>query len=243
MDDILLPDSLHKQRCWLDNHPEYGMVRTNGWYTFENNMGSDKLLCPSEDARYYLENTNIFDRLFYGYSYPYPGTYMIRTSAYDSIYRGKGIFPSRYGQNSQLLLPIAYKYKVGYINEPLMKYTVRSDSLSHSSQPEKQLMMIKGFCEIGKEINRIIFSGDEKAYWDRKVELLYAENILMYAYYTREKETANKYYNVLVHYSKVSLKHRFYCSVTNSPYMFYCVIRMFNRAIGVLYRLLHRVIN
>ena len=161
---------------------------------------------------------------------------MIRRNAYDSIYEGKGIFPSQYGQNSQLLLPIAYKYKVGYIDEPLIKYFVRSGSLSHPSQPQKQLMMLKGFSEIGKEINKLIFSEDEKAYWDREVDLLYAENILMYAYYTREIETVNKYYNILAYCSKVSIKHRFYHRATNSPYILYCVIKMLDRVIRRLYR-------
>lgn len=243
MDDILLPTSVYKQRCWLDEHPKFGMVRTNGWYTFEHNVQPDRLLCSVDDAHYYLENDWIFEKLFYGRSYPYPGTYMIRTDAYNSIYMGRGIFPSRYGQNSQLLLPIAYKYKTGYINEPLMKYFVRSGSLSHSSQPRKQLMMLKGFNEIGKEINNVIFTDSEKAYWDREVDLLYAENILVQAYYVREKDDADCAYGILLKHSKVNVRHQIYHIATNAPYVFYYVIRTSDRVVGVLRRLIHKIIG
>ncbi len=158
-DDILLPDSIITQREWLDSHTDCAMVRTNGVYTFENGTQPDKLLSDAKESKYFKEHYEIFEDLFYGRGYPYPGTYMFRTQAYRDIYQENEIFPSRYGQNSQLLMPIAYKFKVGYIDEVLMKYTIRMGSFSHPTQKGKALANLIGFHEIGKETIKVIFSG------------------------------------------------------------------------------------
>ena len=41
-------------------------------------------------------------------------------------------------QNFQLLLPLAYKYKHGYVNEPLVYYVIRKNSHFHTSRTLKQ---------------------------------------------------------------------------------------------------------
>jgi hypothetical protein len=58
---------------------------------------------------------------------------MVRSSVFfdrvpgGEIYVNKG----RGGQNWPILLPCSYKNKCGYIDEPLYKYFIRSDSVSH----------------------------------------------------------------------------------------------------------------
>ncbi len=57
----------------------------------------------------------------------------------------KKIFISPYGQNLQILLPVAYFYKVEIIEQPLMDYLVRENSVSHTGDIHKQLELQKGF--------------------------------------------------------------------------------------------------
>ena len=45
--------------------------------------------------------------------------YMIRTSAFDKINPDREICISEQGQNIQMLLPISFHLKCGYIKEPL----------------------------------------------------------------------------------------------------------------------------
>lgn len=62
----------------------------------------------------------------------YGNVQLIRREAFFKSHPTKKIFPSRYGQNVQLLLPVAYRYKHGYVNEPLVYYVIRRDSLQHT---------------------------------------------------------------------------------------------------------------
>ena len=50
------------------------------------------------------------------------------------------IYPSRFGQNMQILLPLSYKTKFGFIDEPLMIYFLQDNSHSQAATPEEQLI-------------------------------------------------------------------------------------------------------
>lgn len=55
---------------------------------------------------------------------------MVRTSALFDFYPDREIYQSRFGQNLQFLMPLTYKKKCGYIDEPQMIYNIQEDSLS-----------------------------------------------------------------------------------------------------------------
>mgnify|MGYP000700747820 FL=1 len=59
-----------------------------------------------------------------------PGCFMVRMSAFDDANPNRYIFPTRRGQDWQMLLPIMYKYKCGFIDEPLYEYYIRKGSMS-----------------------------------------------------------------------------------------------------------------
>ena len=70
---------------------------------------------------------NVFNELFNGTTYLWPGTYMIRMNVLDKLYPDREIYPSRNGQNMQLVMMAAYVSKAGFIDIPLMKYVLQKD--------------------------------------------------------------------------------------------------------------------
>lgn len=122
-DDIMLPESIEIRRKWLEEHSTYGLVRTNGYYVTEDNLElCNRLLEVNE----YMKNKeNVFNELFNGTTYLWPGTYMIRMNVLDKLYPDREIYPSRNGQNMQLVMMAAYVSKAGFIDIPLMKYVLQ----------------------------------------------------------------------------------------------------------------------
>lgn len=70
-----------------------------------------------------------------------PGIYIIRTSTFKKCYPELHIDESRAGQNYQLLLPMAYKYRYGYINRVLYTYILHSASHSNFKLHDEQAQM------------------------------------------------------------------------------------------------------
>lgn len=131
-DDYFLPGSFQKRAQYLDHHPECVGVRSNGWMV----RGEQKeLFITSEEEK---SITDMFDGLLFGKTNNWAGSYMIRTDALFECYPDRSIYPSRAGQNMQILLPVAYGRKFGYIDEPLMAYVLHEDSHSQASSPEEQ---------------------------------------------------------------------------------------------------------
>ena len=90
-DDILLPESVSEMRKWLDEHPEHGFVRTNGYYVTEETLDSCERYLEVND--YMKTKENIFDEIFEGITYVWPGTYMIRMDVLKSLYPDREIYP------------------------------------------------------------------------------------------------------------------------------------------------------
>ena len=124
-DDFLLPTSIEKRVSFLENNLEYGFVISDGQTYLEGSLekrGIIKAIVP--------KNGYLFDNVISGNVVYTPCGYMLRTSAFLDVNPNKEIFPSRYGQNIQMLLPISFKYKCGHINEVLYGRVDREESLS-----------------------------------------------------------------------------------------------------------------
>lgn len=197
-DDVMFPDSILTRRQWLDNHPQYDIVRTNGFYVTEDNVNLCKQLFEVND---FMKNKeNIFEEVFDGSTYVWPGTYMIRMSILENIYPNREIYPSRSGQNLQFLMTAAYKSRSGFIDKPLLMYLVRKDSLSHFSSGDvlnKEMSAIEGYKDIRKHLIKEIMPKEEQDMWNYKIEKLYAKVYLLLALKHKNKQLAEYYYNNL----------------------------------------------
>ena len=149
-DDVLLPGAVRKKAEFLDENPDYAGVRNNGWRV--SGDGRSLFITDPEEKKI----TDLFSALCDDKTNNWAGTYMIRTAILFTQYPDRNINPSRFGQNFQILLPVAYRQKFGFIDEPLMEYHIQKDSHSHSAdlevQYQKSIANINGwqdiFCEI-----------------------------------------------------------------------------------------------
>ena len=124
-DDYLYPNSVSLRVAFLDKNDDYSGVRSNGYYV---KNGQRRVFITDENEK---NITDLFTALTLGKTNNWAGTYMLRTEVLFATYPDRNIFPSRLGQNFQLLLPVSYKRKFGYIDEPLMDYYLYDDSHSH----------------------------------------------------------------------------------------------------------------
>lgn len=131
-DDYFLPGSFEKRAQFLDENPDYSGVRSNGWAS----KGKEKKLFVESESE--KKETNLFRALFFSATNNWAGTYMVRTDILFAFYPERNIYPSRFGQNMQIILPVAYKRKFGFIDEPLMVYVIHEDSHSRAASAEEQ---------------------------------------------------------------------------------------------------------
>lgn len=198
MDDILMPESVAHLSGWLNEHKDYGLVRCNGYYVDEDNVAAEDRLFETNE--YMKHKEDIFDDLMLNRTYVWAATYMIRMSDAEKIYPEHDIFPSRLGQNIQFLLPISHMSKVGFVDEPLAKYVLRSESTSRSKSGDIKAQKIKnlvGYEELRRRLVKLIFTGDELDYWNNQVEILYRKLYIGLAYDFKDKELMKKSFDDL----------------------------------------------
>ena len=194
-DDVMLPNSILERRIWLEKHPSFGLVRTNGYYITEDNYNHSKTLFEVND--YMKIKEDIFEELLYGKTYVWPGSYMIRMSVLDKIYPDREIYPSRSGQNLQFLMMAAYKSRAGFIDKPLMEYFVRKESLSHFSKGDvlsKEIRAMQGYKDIRCYLIKSFIPKEEQVEWNERINKFYAKIYLEIAIKYKDKYKAKKYY-------------------------------------------------
>lgn len=186
MDDILYPDAIKEKTDFLSSNLDYGMVRNNGYYVFEE---YPRRKWKFEKTNRYCYKDNIFEDLLLVKTNNWPGSYMIRSEALLKIYPERDIYISRYGQNLQLMLPVAYYFKTGFINKCLMEYYIHNGSLSHSNKPERMHEMVNGYENIRVEIvKQLNISNKEKDLYLMLVEKKYIKDRLCFSLCINNRE-------------------------------------------------------
>ncbi len=143
-DDEMVPNCIEKKVQYLQEYPEYQMVRSDGIY-FNEETKAQKSIAAEQDKH----PQNIFEQLLLVHTYGCCGCYMITKELLLKCYPDRDIFESRVGQNWQLLVPAASYSVCGYIDEPL--YIVYEHGNSHSRQQRSVLQHYvrqDGFAEI-----------------------------------------------------------------------------------------------
>lgn len=192
-DDEMTPDCIEKKVAYLQEHPEYDMCICKIAQVLEE--APEKAVAPLERITSGGEDNLFFDLIFLKNVFYCPGGYMVRTTAIDSAIPGRDIFDGRGGQNVQILLPIAYRGKYGYIDEILYIYHVRSDSHSHSvNTAEKEILRLLNFetllLETLKRMQNGVF-----AQYQLKIRQHYARLRFGNALGTQKPKLIKKYYH------------------------------------------------
>lgn len=207
VDDFLFKDAVKKKVEFLMLHPEYGMVRNNGYYNKIKNVHDNSYLFIRKGRE--KKNEWIFEDILLGKTNNWSGSFMVRTECLFDVIKDKNIYISRYGQNMQIMMPVAYKYRTGYIDEPLMRYINHGNSVSKTKSIKGQLELINGF-----EDNRINIVRNmeidnlEKKIYIKKVNIYYNKIRLRFAANARDIELATKMKQNLILNNQYDIKDR-----------------------------------
>lgn len=173
-DDLLTPDSIAKRVAFLEAHPEYALVRSNGYF-YDFNTGRPLRRVSDKDNRFHEE---IFLEMILEETYCCCGCYMLRTSALKNIYPDLTIDESYAGQNWQILIPMVGKHLCGYIDEDL--YQIMERPNSHSRQKRTLGEAIDRYRELRRVLeDGIRLSGRTDRDYARIVEIKYQKIYLL----------------------------------------------------------------
>lgn len=129
-DDYLTNDSIEKKLKFLETNRDYGFVRSDAAVYFETDL-KYKIGCISRKSPNRFKETNLMEDYILGKDVIFcPGCHMIKTAAFKTVNPKMDIYEGKRGQDYQLLLPMLYKYKFGYIDECLYNYIIYQNSMS-----------------------------------------------------------------------------------------------------------------
>lgn len=158
-DDVMTPDCIEKKVEFLEKNEQYGLAVCkiniiNEENEKENRIGERK---KPEGEDHFFEDLLFINNVFF-----VPGGYMVRSSSLLSIMPDREIYTGRGGQNSQIILPMVYHFKCGYMDDILYTYYIRKDSHSHSiDEAEKEIRQLYYYETILMETIKKI---DQKVY-------------------------------------------------------------------------------
>lgn len=188
IDDILLHESIEERVFFLEGNPDFAAVRTNGYFVAEENIDASTGLFVTEAEE--KENTEIFDTLLLGKTNNWAGSYMVRASELFRIYPDKTVPMNRFGQNLQILMPVCYGNKTGFIDKPLMKYVKHVKSFTSSQNGyEVKKRQLEEFKKIRQSVLETLNINEPKRLdsLDRAYEVFF----LNLAYFSHQKEDFN----------------------------------------------------
>lgn len=216
-DDKFLPGSIALRARFLNDHLECAGVRSNGWMV----EGTEKrLFITDEDEK---NCTDLFTALTNGKTNNWAGTYMVRSDILFNTYTDRNIYPSRLGQNFQILLPVAYKRKFGYIDTPLMEYYIYSNSHSHIADVKMRYELEEKNAMGWKDIYYNVLCRIEPDEHVRQVlmndyEAVFCRGGLRRAILNNKSEAMKEYYKRLKATGKITLSDRIgYHQACRSP--------------------------
>lgn len=196
-DDFYFPASMEKRLQAFHEHPECAVVSSDA-YVYH----ADDLEHPikREAARFtYRQEPNQFELLLKEESHFCAGCHMVRMAEFEEVNPEREIYPARRGQNWQLLLPVYYKFKRYYLDEPLYAYIVYHDSMSSGDSTEKkELNRWEEHEEIIRQtLRRMPLTKDETEKYEREIAVRYAKKRFFTAIDYRDRAMLQKQYEIL----------------------------------------------
>ena len=230
-DDRFLQGSLRLRAEFLDNHPDYAGVRSNGYYVKNN----ERILFVRDEKEKNI--TDVFTALSLGETNNWAGSYMVRTVVLFSFYPNREILSSRLGQNFQILLPVSYKNKFGFVDVPLMEYFQYENSHSHASDSEAQYVLSKknlaGWKDIYFHILHLLTNNikEIELYSNMYNSVFYRSNMNMALNYG-DNELAKEYYKALKNTKRKNINDTISYYRSNKPILF--VLKIIRRVSNYL---------
>jgi glycosyltransferase involved in cell wall biosynthesis len=219
-DDFLEYNSIEDRVDFLEKNAQYGFVRSDGYILKENNLKNPTSYLSNKNKNRFKEH--LFDDFINEHTYFAPGCYLTRTSAFIEINPNKTIYISKYSssQNYQMLLPLACKFKCGFIDKPLLNYVHRDNSYSHSFVKKQNILeRFKGHEDIIR--NTIAQLNINQEYYDKIINQKYLRKKLNLAKDFNDFRLFKETYNILTKSGSSHLKdHILYMMTINKIFHF-----------------------
>ena len=207
IDDFYHPSFCQTLVDFLESNPKYSVVRNDGYIVDENDhtivLGTMAQNNHDKFNEHLFENAILERNWQFGYS-------VVRTADFLKVNPTKSIYPSRDGQNWQILLPLFYNGLSAFIEEPL--YYVLNNSHSVSRDPAKggkeKLLRQK------EEYRKILlltlssFECCEREKYEAMVNEKYARLEMQIGFTFKDKELLEGKYSELIKLGRVKLRDR-----------------------------------
>lgn len=178
-DDILLEKNVEEKVRFLEAQPEYGFVLAEGelvnYPDLDTSAGKLKREKPAGEDTFFSDLIHEKNVVFG------PGLILVRADVLKNALPKEGIYESRQGQNWQLMLPLAYTSRCGYLERTLLKCVSHSDSHSRTQRTYRQLIerQREFYDLLSATIDRIAqMPQSEKRHWRRQVHIKVDTSIL-----------------------------------------------------------------
>lgn len=189
---IGIDDYYHPLFCktlveFMEANPKYCVVRNDGYVVDE--IDHSIVLGTMAENNHDKFNEHLFENAILERNWQF-GYSMVRTSDFIKVNPTKSIYPSRDGQNWQILLPLLYKGLCAFVETPL--YYVLNNSHSVSRDPakggkEKLLYQKEEYRKI-LLITLSSFDCPERAKYEAIVNEKYARMEMQIAYSYRDEQ-------------------------------------------------------
>lgn len=230
-DDYLEPESIEKRVNVLERNSEYAVVTSNAFIRDINNLENSIGFIATNKTEAHFENQ--FELLLNEKSIFCPITHMVRMSSFIDAHPSGQIYPCRRGQNWQMLLPLYYKYKRIFLDEPLCNYIVYSTSMSQGDNTqEKKLFRAQEHEDIIiNTLQNIVMSSDEKEKYIYEISIRYSRKRIEIAFQYKNKELFKEQYLYLLKENRANWKDKLkFLIINNSPlYSLYEVLLITKR--------------
>ena len=227
IDDYIMPKSIELKVNFLKNNVDYNIVRTNGYYVNEENINEQSRLFVNNQEE--KDNIYIFDTLIQAKTNNWAGSYMVITDKLFNFYKDRNIYESKYGQNLQILLPLAYNGKCGFIDIPLMKYIKQNQSLSQlKGNIDKEIINMNGYKDIREYMVNLIVHKDEIMKYKRLIDITYARYFMELAYYKSKKLLMKENYKILISYDSCGIEDKILYYGLENKFIWY-ILRVYKK--------------
>ena len=220
-DDYLEQDSIAVRAEYLEQHPEYGCVMGQASVRRVPDLEQVELLGNDVAFESFPDH---FENMLHRNVVYCCGCYMVRTSDFLKINPEREIYPSRHGQNLQILLPMLYHYKRGFIAQPVYNYLLFPNSMSREKlSAEKRLEQLEAYHTIQQEtLRRITFKDEsELEKYNRIVTYEHGSDLLIYARDYKLKAYAKQAKELMIKEGLFDQRlKRLYREATNPAYAF-----------------------
>lgn len=241
-DDILHEDNISEKAEFLEKNTNYGFVLCKSYILDEESLEVVGEL--KREVNQSIKDDLFRDLIIERNVYFAPGGYMIRVASLDEVIPSRRIYENRGGQNWQLLLPMAYKFKCGYIDKHLYNYLVRFNS--HSREAKDYESEIKR-CDLHEDIIKNTIAGiaqmpeKQKEYWIDYVRIKYLQKKFKIASLYRKKDSLNDLYREIKKNKINSLKNKiiYYSGMHISVYYMESILMFPIRILRKVKRRLH----